>query len=283
MNSKRHESTEPDVEVESSLLASVLAESSKEIIDVLHTDDFYSVLVAKINRLAATDSSVVLLFAPNEPPAVLYAALHPSEVISFQNIYMAGAYMLSPLYQNWSELKTGFYRTKDLCDAGLSNSEFSKYFFVESGLSDEGNFLVRLQDDRAIALCFGRQKIPSVFNASELYYLHIAEPIISSAIAKQQEYSSKLANSSMLQVDPQQVHARTQTALDNFGRDVLTEREHEVMQQMLKGRSSKMAARVLDISPDTIRSHRKRIYTKMGVGSQSELMSKLLDSLVNLS
>ena len=68
-------------------------------------------------------------------------------------------------------------------------------------------------------------------------------------------------------------------AFDAFGSSVLSPREGEIARMILKGHSSKAIARVFDNSPETIKVHRKRIYSKIGVASQGELLSVFLGSL----
>jgi DNA-binding CsgD family transcriptional regulator len=48
---------------------------------------------------------------------------------------------------------------------------------------------------------------------------------------------------------------------------------------MLRGHSSKSAARRLAISPDTERVHRRNIYDKLGISSQAELCSLFFEAL----
>jgi len=52
----------------------------------------------------------------------------------------------------------------------------------------------------------------------------------------------------------------------------LTEREREVFEHLLAGRSSKETAKVLAISPRTEEAHRRNLLRKFGVGSAKELM-----------
>ncbi|MEI8634817.1 helix-turn-helix transcriptional regulator [Vibrio sp. PP-XX7] len=54
----------------------------------------------------------------------------------------------------------------------------------------------------------------------------------------------------------------------HFGGDMLTPREHDVMQLLIRGYSSKEAAKLLHISYETDRVHRKNIYPKLQVNSQ---------------
>jgi FixJ family two-component response regulator len=52
----------------------------------------------------------------------------------------------------------------------------------------------------------------------------------------------------------------------------LTEREREVLDKLLTGRSSKQIARELDISPRTVEAHRQNVLRKLKVESVKELI-----------
>jgi len=55
----------------------------------------------------------------------------------------------------------------------------------------------------------------------------------------------------------------------------LTEREKEVLDQLLAGRTSKETAKVLTISPRTAEVHRRNLLRKLGVGTVKDLMLHL--------
>jgi FixJ family two-component response regulator len=67
---------------------------------------------------------------------------------------------------------------------------------------------------------------------------------------------------------------RTSAVADDFERRLaaLTEREREVLDHLLAGRTSKETARALGISPRTAEVHRRNLLRKLGVGSAKELM-----------
>ncbi|MNN87274.1 Transcriptional regulatory protein UhpA [compost metagenome] len=65
----------------------------------------------------------------------------------------------------------------------------------------------------------------------------------------------------------------------NFGGDRLTEREREIAHLLLRGHSVKSSAKVLEISPETVRMHRKNLYTKLEISSQAELFALFIDWL----
>ena len=72
-------------------------------------------------------------------------------------------------------------------------------------------------------------------------------------------------------------------AFKTFGNDVLTEREIEIITLILQGHSSKSLANILGISPGTVKVHRNNIYTRLNISTQSQLFSKFLQHLVEIS
>jgi NarL family two-component system response regulator LiaR len=57
------------------------------------------------------------------------------------------------------------------------------------------------------------------------------------------------------------------------GPDVLTHREAEVMELLRSGRSNAEIAQTLHVSVETVRTHARRIYRKLGVKTRRELRS----------
>jgi DNA-binding CsgD family transcriptional regulator len=57
---------------------------------------------------------------------------------------------------------------------------------------------------------------------------------------------------------------------------ILSPREQEVARLVAKGLSNKAIAAVLDISPWTVSTHLRRIFTKLDVGSRAEMITKAL-------
>lgn len=55
--------------------------------------------------------------------------------------------------------------------------------------------------------------------------------------------------------------------------EALTRREREILSLITRGLSNKQAAKVLGISPETVKSHMKRIFMKLAVGSRTEAVS----------
>ena len=71
-------------------------------------------------------------------------------------------------------------------------------------------------------------------------------------------------------------------AFQRFGRNLLTPREAEVVEYILKGHSADATGQLMGISSGTVRIHRRNIYAKLRVSSQGELFSKFISSLKEL-
>ena len=251
------------------------------LIKAVNTDEFGDVFFDSVNRIAPIDSALMLLFRADQKPLVLYQRLHPAEQASFNDVYLAGAYLLSPLYRRFQSLRSGFYRLGSLEHQAFEQSDFGIAYFNQSGLCDDANFLLKLDHQSAIVASFGRQQLITPFSAQELQQLHIADPVYRSALEKhwgagELPVVSNLAKSG-------RAHNTLKLALKNFGSSVLTEREHTVLQLMLDGNPSKTSARELGISVDTERGHRKNIYVKLKVASQAQLFSLVFSVLSEVS
>ncbi|WP_019529044.1 helix-turn-helix transcriptional regulator [Dasania marina] len=241
------------------------------LITAVNTESFPRLLFECINRIAPIDSAIVMLYRPNQKPTLLYDGLHPSETIFFEESYLAGAYLLSPLYRLFPSMRSGFYQLSALENSSFEKSDFGLAYFNDSGLCDDANFLLKTSDDTALVASFGRQQMRLPFSAIELQQLHVAEPVIRAAMEK--HWQSNISNEWASSVSAREVHNQLQASLHNFGLSLLTEREREVLHLMFEGKASKSAAKALNISPDTERGHRKNIYAKLNVASQAELFS----------
>ena len=60
----------------------------------------------------------------------------------------------------------------------------------------------------------------------------------------------------------------------------LTEKENEVLQQLVNGKSYKQAADALNVSIETVRTHIKHIYSKLHVSSMSQAVAKAINQKI---
>ena len=71
----------------------------------------------------------------------------------------------------------------------------------------------------------------------------------------------------------------TDDAFQAFGDKLLSPRERQLAQLLLRGHSTVSVALQLGIAPTTVKTHRKNLYAKLGIATQFELFSRFLDTL----
>jgi DNA-binding CsgD family transcriptional regulator len=60
----------------------------------------------------------------------------------------------------------------------------------------------------------------------------------------------------------------------------LTDRQKEILRELVDGKSYKMIADTCGITLETVRDHIKKIYKKLHINSRGELVSMLLDKRI---
>ena len=69
---------------------------------------------------------------------------------------------------------------------------------------------------------------------------------------------------------------RNRSGLTTEQLKILTKREREVVEELIKGLTYKEISKILNISFSTVNDHLKSIYQKMSVNSKAELIAKIL-------
>jgi DNA-binding CsgD family transcriptional regulator len=136
------------------------------------------------------------------------------------------------------------------------------------------DFLGDVSDSTTLVLVVGRRK--RMFNKSELTRLGRIEPVVQAAIRK--IWSSWATRTNASDRDDG-MYRRLTRCFEKFGQSVLTDRERQISQFLLRGHSSKSIARFLDIAPGTVMVHKRNLFSKLGITSQYELFSIFIDDL----
>ncbi|MEX0343284.1 MAG: LuxR C-terminal-related transcriptional regulator [Rhizobiaceae bacterium] len=184
--------------------------------------------------------------------------------------------MLDPFYDLMtSGAPNGVYRLLDIAPDEFQESDYYEVYYRRTRLREEIGILTRLDESTHVLVSFGSRE--SDEDEPQISAPETLEPLLSAICQKHWEiwHAREPGGDATFAVS-------LDNAFKNFGRDLLTDREREVMMLLLKGHSSKSMARVLNISPETIKIHRRNLYTKVDVGTQSELFSVFLESLATI-
>ncbi|MBA1192900.1 helix-turn-helix transcriptional regulator [Pseudomonas entomophila] len=240
-----------------------------QLIEVLDQPSFWLRLVRLLGQYVAFDSWVALLFSEGRP--LVYAecpGADGGEDPLFQD-YLKGLYLLDPFYIASREARTGgLVHLADVAPECFERTDYYQRYFRLNVVADEVQYNVPLEGGRTLCLSLGSR---SAFSGPQIALLHLAQPWVL-AMMRQRLRFEKAA----LEVAPapQWQHQLEQGSgrLDA----PLTARELEVGRMVLSGCSSKEIGRKLAISSETVRVHRKHIYSKLGIKSQSELFALFL-------
>jgi DNA-binding CsgD family transcriptional regulator len=244
-------------------------------------------LAAALCQLTPIESILIILERKGLSPQLLYqqgvSAQYQEAVI---HRYFSRGYLLDPFCLAVENgLAQGFYHLSEIAPDDFFNSEYYKTYYLKAGSVEDSYYIVDINAQSKISVCVYQGLSSTRFSAEQLNLLRLVEPMVRELL-RQFANSPALANLSNESSDPAQpshlpanLHSQIQAAFMSFGAQWLTEREREVAHFVLRGHSVKSTAQELHISPETVRMHRKNLYSKLDISSQAELFALFIDWL----
>jgi len=232
-------------------------------------------LIAAIDSVVTHEGTCLIAFHKDARPEVLHHTLEPAGRKHYLERYLAGPYLLDPLYQlAIRPSKPSLCRFRDELPDRFRSSEYYRQYCERTHLLDEMDYLTPISAKTTVALVVGRRT--RMFSKSELQDLELIEPIVQASIRRIWDaWTTRSKNRD----GDDDVHKRLTQCFDKFGESVLTLRERQISQLLLRGYSSKSIARELKIAPGTVMVHKRNMFSKLGISSQYELFSMLIDDL----
>jgi DNA-binding CsgD family transcriptional regulator len=253
---------------------SLYSQHLANLLPKIGSDAFWPSLLALLNSMARIDETSVIVYQNSRLPVYDFAvpdySTHPNI-----EAFLSGAFLLDPYYLAATRHgKYGFFRLRDLVPRGFRKSEYFRIYYGGSGLKDECGYLIELKDGGFYNIALGRMG-EKAFAGAELESLSDIAPFICAVC---QAHSLALGAA---QGPDTNFREPLETALACFGSTQLTKREGEVINLILLGHTSRTIAEHLQISPETVKLHRKHAYSKLEIKSQSELFYLFIDSLMS--
>lgn len=225
-------------------------------------------------------SVVILEFCQGVQPRLL-AHCGDTRFESDLRAYLNGVYLLDPFFNIFqtSDRRGVIHISTNSVDEFQSPRDYKSYFQHLRAQNEVGG-LYDISDDTCIHISMvlrdkGRNQVDKVVNLME-----DLESLISS-IFKLHMAGAEASNTARKDLEARGlVHAKVVEEMTIFGAGILTDRETEIAQFLLRGHSAKSMARLLDLSPGTVSIHRSNVYRKMGVNSQAELSSSFILQLL---
>ncbi|MEX2126301.1 MAG: helix-turn-helix transcriptional regulator [Woeseia sp.] len=241
------------------------------------TDDesLSGALIEAVGMAVNHEGTCLLAFHDNARPEVLHHTLEPAGQKHYLERYLAGPYLLDPLYQlAIRRRKPTLCRFRDELPDRFRSSEYYRQYCERTHLLDEMDYLAEVSKQTTVVLVVGRRS--RMFSKSELQRLEVIQPAVGASIRRIWQLR-KVRTGQPDGTDA--VHMKLTRCFERFGESVLTERERQISQLLLRGHSSKSIARELDIAPGTVMVHKRNLFAKLDISSQYELFSLLIDAL----
>jgi DNA-binding CsgD family transcriptional regulator len=252
-----------------------------KIIAAGDTSQFPKVLVQALRHVVPFDNSVLFAYRGQERPICPYDTFTPQQRIVFVTDYLEGPYLLDPFYQVYVDrMDPGLYRLREIAPDRFYHSEYFRSYYRRTGLAEEIGFLVSLPHDMMLVISLMRAGTSAPFSDRDMNKLRRMEPMVHASAARHWRNLGYLRSSEAEEKTTQPpLHYQVTSAFENFGEGVLTRREREVVRMVLRGHSSNSIGRHFHITTGTVKIHRKNIYAKLGISSQSELFSHFISYL----
>lgn len=234
------------------------------LIDQLESPNFWIKLIRQLKHIIDFDNWVVLLFS-NKAPIVLAESptIDGKEDKLFQD-YLRAFYLIDPFYIDNREKKaTGLFLLDDVAHEYFEQTDYYQRYFCLNIVADELHLNYQLDAENTLCLSLGSQ---NRFTFDQITTMQLIQPWLLGLMKQRFNLEQVLIGTTRLQL--------TNTSSLTEIKELLSKREFEVSCLLLSGYSTKEISCKLNITTETIKVHRKHIYTKLGIHSQAELFSR---------
>ncbi|MCF3948584.1 helix-turn-helix transcriptional regulator [Acidiphilium iwatense] len=232
-----------------------------------------------LRTVTAFDLSVIFGYPYGEGPRLLHDGYGAHATRAALDAYLRGAYLLDPFYTaSVQGHPPGLWRMSELAPDHFFQSDFygasdvHPCISLEPGsLVEEIGFLVPLPCGFTAAYSLMRKTGRSAFSESEMDRLRALEPIVREVVRSQWRQLDSAAPAAALD-------GALEAAFTRFAQDDLTYQQRRIVQLILRGHSTLSISTIIGTTEGTVKIHRKNIYRRLGISSQSELFGRFIKS-----
>lgn len=241
------------------------------LIETLDRPNFWLALVRLLDRYIPVDSWVVLIFSNGRPQVLAECPGKDGGPDPLFQDYLKGLYLLDPFYlANREAPHSGIVWLADVAPECFEQTDYYQRYFRLNVVADEVHINVQLDAERTLSLSLGSE---GRFSSEQTALLTLTQSWVAGLMRQRMAFEREVQAST---ASPTPSWENWLQSTDQQLDTPLTARELEVGRLMLSGCSNKEIGRKLAISAETVKVHRKHMYSKLGIKSQSELFSLFL-------
>lgn len=224
---------------------------------------FPDMLAALLSQLTSFQMMNGFLYSPQGQAFDLYNERLIAERSLIVDQYLAGAFILDPFYDAVRvDTSPRMVVMHEIAPDDFMQSEYFRRHYATTEIADEVGFVLQLQKDHVGVLSLCRTGSAPPFSAEDVECLRAAAPLVCA-----------LGSRHWFQVPSLNLEVKNAAPAARIDHPLLTRRELEIVTLVLKGHSNHSLAAVLELSPNTVKVHRRQIYAKLNISSQAELFS----------
>ena len=243
----------------------------------VRSPDFADGLQRLLIPLFDPQSVLVLIFENRRAPSVVSQWIPDAELRTvFELSYFDHGYFLDPFYERaMSGFGDGAYRLREIAPDRFFRSEYYRRYYRQTRMVDELGCLSRMEDGRVVHLSLGRNRGWPKFNKREYALLDTLAPALMALIVENCNHIARRgavvpARRSHKPLKEQLLYTKLK------GGKRISRRESEIASLVVQGHSTTAIGLILDISPQTVKVHRRNIYRKLNISSQAELFAEFV-------
>lgn len=238
-----------------------------QLIGRLDQPDFWLTLSRLVQEYVPADSWVAILFGQGRPRVFAESAYEGGGSDPLYHSYLNGLYLLDPFYiANRENPCSALVRLLDIAPECFEQTDYYRLYFTHNVVADEVQFNAQLDAERTLCLSLGSR---CRFSPEQIVLLELIRPWVLALMRQRMAFEPEPVESA---ADLQASESRLEATMQRLG-GTLTSREVDVVRLMLAGCSNKEVARKLDISSETVKVHRRHLYSKLNIKSQPELFA----------
>jgi DNA-binding CsgD family transcriptional regulator len=252
-----------------------------EILAALESPHFDQLVFKAISRLVQIDFTVAFGYCGRVRPLILGSTVEELYRRIMLDDYVSGPYLLDPFFHAaLAGTKSGCYRLSSFAPDHFRQSEYYRKHYHRTKIGEEIGCFFELPGAVTGVLSLLRWQQHSAVSRQEFLILQAIEPTLRAICVRRWSVpSQRLEKPPRIEGEEGAFENQFSDNFKSFGGSQLSLREHQIVSLILQGHSTESIARQCELSPGTVKVHRRNVYRKLGISSQAELFAAFLESM----
>lgn len=249
-------------------------ENLSPVLDAVDEPGFHARLCRFLSPSSGWDARMVMSYSKSAKPQYHWSENVPK---ADADLYLSKFYRLDPFFAYWREhSQATVLRMSDTSSTHRRRSNYFRVFQRITGHRDGIGIFLPIRSRDAIAICYECHDL--VPDETVRGYERLLPLLQSMQNLHDRLCTDEHPQASEVQADPP---ADINQITNTFLHGQLTPREREIVLLAIDGASAADTAHQLGLSEGTVRNHRKRLYKKLNIFSERELLALYIRHLTD--